>query len=120
MDAGQAARAGGDFSALILVSRITLPHFSVSSAMNLAKSAGEPASAVAPHSGRQALTWESSKPALTTLIERVDDLGRQAFWPCDAGPEPRLVARTRTVISIAPKAGRHEFVTQFAMSALGH
>jgi hypothetical protein len=27
MDAGRAARAGGDYSALILASRITLPHF---------------------------------------------------------------------------------------------
>ena len=35
-------------SALMLAARITLPHFSVSSAMNLPKSAGEPENAVPP------------------------------------------------------------------------
>jgi len=42
------ARAG--HSALMLAARITLPHFSVSSAMSLAKSVGKPGSAVAPKS----------------------------------------------------------------------
>src|SRR6516225_5945872 len=93
MDASQAARVGEDYSALILAARMTLPHFSVSLAMNLAKSAGEPASAVAPHSARRAFTWGSSKPRIDRLIERVDDLGRQAIWPRDAGLEARLVAR---------------------------
>jgi hypothetical protein len=32
----------------MLAARITLPHFSVSSAMNLPKSAGEPENAVPP------------------------------------------------------------------------
>jgi len=39
-----------DHSGLTLAARITLPHFSVSSAMSLAKSAGEPTSGVAPRS----------------------------------------------------------------------
>jgi hypothetical protein len=34
------------YSALVLAARITLAHFSVSSAINLLKSAGEPGSAV--------------------------------------------------------------------------
>jgi len=37
-------------SALMLAARITLPHFSVSSAMSFPKSAGEPASATPPKS----------------------------------------------------------------------
>jgi hypothetical protein len=49
--------------------------------MNLAKSAGEPASAVAPHSGRQALTWESSKPALTALLSVSTISGGKPFSP---------------------------------------
>jgi hypothetical protein len=36
--------------------------FLVSSAMNLAKFAGEPASTVAAHSARRAFAWGSSKP----------------------------------------------------------
>ena len=36
------------YSALMLAARITLPHFSVSSAMSLPNSAGEPASVVLP------------------------------------------------------------------------
>ena len=35
---------GGDYSALMLAARITLPHFSFSSTMNLPNSAGEPVS----------------------------------------------------------------------------
>src|SRR5712672_2389531 len=39
-------------SALILAARITLPHFSVSSAISLPKSEGDPASTVPPNSAR--------------------------------------------------------------------
>jgi hypothetical protein len=42
-------------SGLMLAARITLPHFSVSSAISLPKSAGEPASTVPPRSARPAL-----------------------------------------------------------------
>ena len=38
--------SGADYSGLMLAARITLPHFSVSSAMSLPKSAGKPGSAV--------------------------------------------------------------------------
>src|SRR5262249_20348535 len=40
-------------SALILAARTTLPHFSVSSAMNFPKSAGEPANTAHPRSVRR-------------------------------------------------------------------
>src|SRR5262245_7969474 len=43
-----------DHSALMLAARITLPHFSVSSAMSFAKSEGEPASTIPPNSASRA------------------------------------------------------------------
>jgi hypothetical protein len=47
---------------------ITLAHFSVSSAMSLPKSAGEPASGVPPKSASLALSLESARPALVSLL----------------------------------------------------
>src|SRR5262249_5670105 len=51
-------------SALMLAARITLPHFSVSSAMNLPKSPGERAIAMLPKSAKRALILGSARPAL--------------------------------------------------------
>src|SRR5258708_18259592 len=48
--------------------RITLPHFSVSAAMNLPKSAGVPVSAVRPRSAKRALMPGLAKPALISLL----------------------------------------------------
>src|SRR5262249_30701894 len=55
-------------SALMLAARITLPHFSVSSAMSLPKSAGEPASAVPPRSASRAFILGSARGALISLL----------------------------------------------------
>src|SRR5215468_4057837 len=55
-------------SALMLRARMTLPHFSVSSAMNLPKSAGEPANTVPPSSARRLLSAGSERPALISLL----------------------------------------------------
>ena len=44
-----------DYSGLMLAARITLPHFSVSSAMSFPKSAGEPLSTLPPKSASRAL-----------------------------------------------------------------
>src|SRR5262245_48453033 len=55
-------------SGLMFAARITLPHFSVSSAMCLAKSAGEPGSAVAPSSAIRALILGSANAALISLL----------------------------------------------------
>src|SRR5262245_34768711 len=55
-------------SALMLAARITLPHFSVSSAMCLPKSAGEPGSTVPPRSARRAFSLGSTRPALISLL----------------------------------------------------
>src|SRR5262249_36976736 len=57
-----------DHSALMLAARITLPHFSVSSAMNLPKSAGEPGSTVPPRSARRTFSLGSARPALISLL----------------------------------------------------
>src|SRR5262249_47404481 len=55
-------------SGLMLAARITLAHFSVSSAMSFPKSAGEPASAVPPRSARRAFRLGSARPRLTSLL----------------------------------------------------
>src|SRR3984893_19258263 len=60
--------AGEAHSALMLPARITLLHLSVSSAMSLPKSAGEPASAVPPKSARCALILGSARAALISLL----------------------------------------------------
>src|SRR5262245_10792549 len=56
------------YSGLILAARITLPHFSVSSAINLPKSAGESASTSPPSSASRALSLGSARPALISLL----------------------------------------------------
>ena len=55
-------------SGLMLAVRITLPHFSVSSAMSLPKSEGEPAITVPPRSASRALSWGSARAALISLL----------------------------------------------------
>src|SRR5262249_25039219 len=55
-------------SALMLAARITLPHFSVSSAMSLLKSAGEPASAELPKSASCTLIFGSARAVLISLL----------------------------------------------------
>ena len=55
-------------SALMFAARTTLPHFSVSSAMSLPKSAGEPASAVPPRSASFASSLGSARAALISLL----------------------------------------------------
>src|SRR5258707_843889 len=59
---------GQSHSGLMLFARITLPHFSVSSAMNLPKSAGEPGNTVLPRSASRALILGSARPALISLL----------------------------------------------------
>ncbi|HJY90589.1 MAG TPA: hypothetical protein VJ255_09935, partial [Candidatus Acidoferrum sp.] len=52
------ADQGGAYSALILAPRITLPHFSISSAISFPKSAGEPGSTAPPRSSNRDSTWD--------------------------------------------------------------
>src|SRR6476620_12107297 len=55
-------------SGLMLAARITLAHFSVSSAMSLPKSPGDPGSTVLPRSANRPLILESARPALISLL----------------------------------------------------
>src|SRR5262249_33765851 len=55
-------------SGLILAARITLAHFSVSSAISLPKSAGEPRIRIPPRSASRALSLGSERPALISLL----------------------------------------------------
>src|SRR5262245_30665745 len=57
-----------DHSALMPVNFTTLPHFSVSSAISLPKSAGEPASTVPPRSASRTFMLGSSRPALVSAL----------------------------------------------------
>src|SRR5262249_52375634 len=57
-----------DQSALTPANFTTSPHFSVSSAISLPKSAGDPASTVPPKSASRALTLGSARPALISLF----------------------------------------------------
>src|SRR5215472_10201164 len=58
----------GDQSGLMFAARTTLPHFSVSSATSLPKSAGEPTSGVPPRSASRVLILGSARPALISLL----------------------------------------------------
>src|SRR6266852_675339 len=55
-------------SGLIPAAFITLPHFSVSSAMSLPKSVAEPTRATAPRSAKLAFILGSARPALISLL----------------------------------------------------
>src|SRR5215472_2298427 len=61
-------RRAEHYSALMLADLITLPHFSVSSAMCLAKSAGEPANTETPTSSSRALIFGSARAALISRL----------------------------------------------------
>ena len=60
--------AAAPHSGLMFAVRITLAHFSVSSAMSLPKSAGEPASTVPSRSASRALNLGSASAALISLL----------------------------------------------------
>src|SRR5215831_17951405 len=55
-------------SALIPANLTTLPHFSISPTMSLAKSAGEPGSSVPPTSANRVFIFESTSAALTSRL----------------------------------------------------
>ena len=55
-----------DYTGLMLATRITLPHFLISSAMSLPKSAGEPPIAVPPMLANRSFTLGSARTALVS------------------------------------------------------
>src|SRR5262245_39352629 len=57
-----------DHSGLMLAARITLPHFSVSSTINLSKVAGESVVTIVPNSVKRAFTAGSARTALISLL----------------------------------------------------
>src|SRR5262249_31722362 len=59
---------GDGHSGLMFAARITLAHFSVSSAISLPKSAGEPASTVPPRSASRAFILGSARAAVISLL----------------------------------------------------
>src|SRR5262245_18730992 len=63
-----APRAHRPHYGLMLAAKITLPHFMVSSAISLAKSAGEPGSTVAPRLASRAWKLASARLALTCVF----------------------------------------------------
>jgi len=52
----------------MLAARITLPHFSVSAAMNLPKLADEPGNTVPPRSANRAISLGSASAAFISLL----------------------------------------------------
>jgi hypothetical protein len=56
------------YSILMLAARITLAHLSVSSAMSLPKSAGEPGSTIPPRPVNRAFKLGLASPALTSRL----------------------------------------------------
>src|SRR5262249_61117953 len=66
------SRGSLDHSGLMPADLITLPHFSVSSAMNLPKSADEPASTVPPTSASLSCSFGSSGPAKPVTLKNRD------------------------------------------------
>src|SRR5262245_21316921 len=71
----------------------TLPHFSISSAMSLPKSATEPASTMPPRVGKPRLQLGISEPRIDLAIELINDLGRRVFGRTEANPLARLETR---------------------------
>ena len=64
------ARIGVRYSGFMLAVRITFAHFSVSSAMNLPKSAGVIGIGTPPNSASLVLSLGSARPALISLLSR--------------------------------------------------
>src|SRR5262249_9508275 len=71
-------------SALMFAARITLPHFSVSSAINLTKSAGEPGSTVPPQAANRDFILGSARAALISAWSLSTISAGGVLW----GPSP--------------------------------
>ena len=88
----------------MLAARMTLPHFSVSSAMSLPKSAGESVSTVAPEVGKLCLDLGIGKARAHFPIEHIDDC---SGWPGHlVGREP-LASVTTLVLGRAGASISH-------------
>ena len=92
-------------SALMPVNLTTLPHFAVSSAISLPKSAGEPASTVPPRSANRAFILGSARAALIFLLSVSTISAGVFFGNADAIPLARFVARQE--LTHGRDAGQH-------------
>src|ERR1700730_5183869 len=87
---------GWVYSALMLAARITLAHFSVSLAMSLPKSAGEPGSTVAPNPDYAPHAAFLGCPALTLLhAHAVDRSGLDRCESTRCATRVGLICRDR-------------------------
>jgi len=68
-----------------------LPHFSVSSAVNRPKSAGEPANACSAEVDKTTFDLEIGEPGIDVHIEPLDDLGRRVLGSADAEPATHII-----------------------------
>src|SRR5947199_7285310 len=84
---------GANHSGLMPANLITLAHFSVSSAMSLPKSAAEPAITSPPSSASRALILGSTRAALISIFELVDDFDRRLLGHAHTKLSTRLIAR---------------------------
>src|SRR5260370_39641288 len=80
-----------DYSALLLAARITLAHFSVSSAMSLPTSAGESAHSPPPSFARCVLILGPARPPLLPLVS-LSTISVGAFFGAPL-PSQRLSAQ---------------------------
>src|SRR5262245_62174318 len=81
-----------DHSGLIFAARTTLPHFSVSSAISLPKSAGRAWERSPAKLRETCLQLRVGKSRIDLQVELVDDLDRRAARGADAVPSAGLVA----------------------------
>src|SRR5262245_51437867 len=97
----------------MLAARITLPHFSVSPAISLPKSAGEPGSTVPPMSAKPRFHPGINETRVNFLVEFIDDLGGSVPGRTDAIPLARFVSRQKIPHSgklrkhLHPRRGGH-------------
>src|SRR5262249_37914814 len=87
--------SGRHHSGLMLASRITLPHFSVSSPMNLPNSLGEGWKCRRTQFGDPSLDPGITKRRVDLLVEFVDDFGRCVLRSAEATPSAGLVSAER-------------------------
>src|SRR5262249_31911647 len=85
------ARIASDHSALMPADLITLAHFSVSSAMSLPKSAGDPAWMRNPRSSYLALISARARDALISLLSTSTISARNILGPGNADPAVKCV-----------------------------
>src|SRR4051812_28558112 len=77
----------------MLAARITLAHFSVSAAINLPKSTGEPASTMPPKVCKARLQFRIDEAGIDLFVELVDDVGGRVLGRTETLPPAGLITR---------------------------